>query len=641
MKPKKKSKFDIKAFFTMHGEKVAFILIIPLAIYVAYQGTLYEPLKWQPNELVQASDAADTFIKTNERRAVDEGVTIFSYDSYAQWIKKDIVPDLYRTETPWLPSLFPEKVKRGSVPVFTVNDLRARSGLGALVLSQGATALSEIGIVDVPTATPGAGGAASASATANRIGERWAIVTGLIPIKQQLDVYINKFASSVHPDPVRDMPIYVLYDVERAVIEPGKVDPEWEPLPFVAEAKKKQALWGSGTIGSTFDPVDPTFLAPPAPVSSFPMAYPLPPIDKKFGEEAAHPPVIPMLAESQTELMKEVEELQKKQLKEMFEVDKNTILRGEDPFGTSNTGADSGSGMSSGGRRRPGGAEPRRGARTRRAQEEEEDIKPVMVENYLYRFFDFTVEPGKTYRYRVRLYLLNPNYNLGPTVLEDETLSKERTLVTEFSTPSNAITIPLETRVLVSSVNPGNPKMPWLDPNANILAVYFNKDDGSEWLADKDRLTRGTTVNFKDTVLVNPMLAEDSSSSTGMESGMPKPRTPPRTPPRGRNQPAAPKEKDNEKKIDVVSDVCLLDMIGGNPLPKTNSPAARDVPEMKSPGKIIVLEPSGNLVVRHVNTDLVEVDSLKNPVTTSIGRGSEGMSGMDGMGGGMGGRGMP
>ena len=89
----------------------------------------------------------------------------------------------------------------------------------------------------------------------------------------------------------------------------------------------------------------------------------------------------------------------------------------------------------------------------------------------LLRYFDYTVEPGKHYVYRVRLVLANPNYippagaaadagaqgvsNLKPGYLKDPKLAEKQWLETDWSEPSPVISVPRDTRVLALSVNPG------------------------------------------------------------------------------------------------------------------------------------------------------------------------------------------
>ena len=587
MKPKKKKKLDIKAFFVLHVEKIILIMVVPLAIYFAYQGTQHEPLKWQPDALAKAADESNQFILNNEHKAVDEGISIFTYDTYADWIKKEIKVDLYRTDVQWLPSLFPEKNKRGSVPVYTVTDLKATSGLGAISINPTSAAAVIAGV----SATATGGGASTTQTASNQIGARWAVITGLIPIKKQLEVYVDTYSSSVLPDPVRDMPTYVYYEIERAEIEPGKGpnDLEWVRLELIKEYNINRNLWSG--VGA--DVVDPNYLAPPVVI---PMAYPLPPVAKKFGEEVAHPPVIPMLTDSQTDLLQQMEKYQQRLLERMFEVDENAVLK-QNPFGGRSAGpGDSGSGSTL-------------GTGPQLTQEEaEEIIKPVEVTHYLFRYLDFKVEPGKTYRYRARLYLANPNYDLAPNFIEEEALAKELNIATDFSDPSNMVTIPLESRILVTGVTAATTS--WGDPTTSVTAIYFDMKNGAEWYVEREMAYRGTTVNFKRQEATNAALATapqvDQSSETTSSQSRGSRRT-------TQKKPAEVKEDPSKKNIDIVSEVTILDMIGGVRLQKINSPAARDIPELRSVGKVVVLEPSGNLVIRNVNTDTIEMGNIKDP----------------------------
>ena len=603
MKPKKKKKFNIKAFFVLNVEKFILILVIPAAIYLAYQGTQHEPLSWQPDVLAKAADVSDEFIKNNVRKAVDEGVSIFTYDQYAEWIKQPIKDDLYRTDVQWLPSLFPEKNKRGSVPVFTATDLKASSGLGAVAINPTSAAALVSGLAPSATGTAdGMGG----SGISNLIGARWAVVTGLIPVKKQLDVYVEKYTNSVLPDPVRDMPTYVFYDVERAEIEPGKNinDLEWVKLELVKEYNLNTSLWSG--IGQ--DVVDPDFLAPPVRI---PMAYPLPPVSKKFGEEVAHPPVIPMLSDSQTELLQQLEKVQQRLIEKSFDIKEGDVLDG-------NLFMQGGGGGGIGGTTTGGLSGFRRGqgqGSTLTAKEEEELLKPVDVTHYLFRYLDFKVEPGKTYRYRARLYLANPNYDLAPNYIEDESLSKENVLVTDYSEASNMVTIPLESRILTTGVTQAS--MPWTDPSTNVTAVYFDMKDGSEWYVEKNMLTRGSLVNFKRQEVTNPQMEQKAASATLSGESLSSPPSRGRTTSRTR-KPEPKKEDDSKKTLNIVSEVCVLDITGGIRLPKATSPAARDVPDMFSPGRVVVLEPSGNMVIRTINADRIEMENIKNPKQSGI-----------------------
>ena len=571
MKPKKK-KFDIKAFFIDHCEKIALALVIPAAIYVGLQGTKFEPLPWQPDALRKAADDADTHIKSNERTAVDEGVSITQYDVKAQWIKAKIRSDLYRTEVKWMPSLFPEKNKRGPVDVLSVTDLRASSGLGAVAINSGTPAAIALG------AQPGT----------SRMGRRWVVVTGLIPVKKQLDLYLAAYASSVFTSPDRDTPTYFFYDVERAEvgINSNPNNFEWKRLNVFKAINEDQILWaGMGT-----DPVDPTFLAPIPSNLSIPMAYPLPPVTNRFGEEVSHPPLIPMLTDTQMTTMQIQEEREKKMIQRMIDIDERTILNNRPFTPTTATGTEA--------------------FQPRGETEDEMQMQMLTVTDYLFRFFDFSVETGKTYRYRVRLYLANPNGSLGASLLEDETLSKEPYLVTEFSVPSNQVTIPLGARILASGTFAPSVRTPWAEPAASLYAIHFEMKDGSEWYIERERVFRGQTVNYGNAEVVPFEKPPQAAAMDGSELGQPPP-GPPRGGPRPRGGPlSTPAPAVGDKMtVNLVSEVCVLDVLGGSILPKT----AGNIPDMRSPGKVIVLEPSGAMRVRKVVTDLAEIDRLKNP----------------------------
>lgn len=628
MKPKKKNRFNLKSFFVAHIEKILLAFLIPVALYIAYLGTKYEPLTWKPEDLQQISEQANTHVRNNEWTADDEEVKIIPYDVQATWIKVGVKADLYKSTIQWMPSLFPEKNKRPSLEsqqLLAVQDLKAYTGLGAVAIN------------------PASAAARVAEITTPKIGRRWSVITGLIPVKEQLEYYVNAFSTSVHPDPMRDMPLYVFYEVERAEIEPGQTADQlqWKKLDFYRSLQQNLMLWATPAL----DPVDPNYIAP----SPFSMAYPLPPIDKKFGEEVAHPPAIPLLTDTQMKQAKQMEKLQEKMLKEMVDFDERDFLD-QDPFSASGAfgnmrpgmGANmSGGGSMDSGMSGEGNTTRRRRSRRPEKEKEEEIFKPVEVTNYLFRFFDFEVEPGKTYRYRVRLFLANPNYRLPANVLLEEASAEQPRLETAYSVASNMVTIPLESRVLNTGVTAASARTPWVDPLASIMAVHFDITDGSEWCVERDRVYRGSTVNFPRQTGENYALSNKPAMS-GFEGGMDTMGPPPepggggRRPPRGGRppkNPPKPKPEDDESKrvIDIVSDVCILDMDGGVMLPKQGGP---DIPDTRSPGRLLVLEPSGSLVIRNNSTDFLEVEAIKTPMPALGGMGSygEGMSGPSGMG---------
>lgn len=72
----------------------------------------------------------------------------------------------------------------------------------------------------------------------------------------------------------------------------------------------------------------------------------------------------------------------------------------------------------------------------------------------LFRYIDFAVEPGKTYRYRVRLVLNNPNYGRLPSEANGQPVVVEgETRTTEWSNPTKPVTIERDVYYFVKDVD--------------------------------------------------------------------------------------------------------------------------------------------------------------------------------------------
>ena len=80
----------------------------------------------------------------------------------------------------------------------------------------------------------------------------------------------------------------------------------------------------------------------------------------------------------------------------------------------------------------------------------------------LFRYFQFTVQPGEAYRYRVKLVFENPNFERGlrREDVDDEAVILGETRESEWSEPSAVVVIPYDTQTFVTKTNgsrgPGN-----------------------------------------------------------------------------------------------------------------------------------------------------------------------------------------
>jgi hypothetical protein len=71
-----------------------------------------------------------------------------------------------------------------------------------------------------------------------------------------------------------------------------------------------------------------------------------------------------------------------------------------------------------------------------------------MPDHRLFRFVDTDVESGKTYRYRVRLSVWNPNFKLPAQHLAESSLAKDPLLASAASNTTAPVTVPGSTTIL-------------------------------------------------------------------------------------------------------------------------------------------------------------------------------------------------
>ena len=130
----------------------------------------------------------------------------------------------------------------------------------------------------------------------------------------------------------------------------------------------------------------------------------------------------------------------------------------------------------------------------------------------LLRFFDFTVEPGKKYKYRVSLVLSDVNYSIPENVLAPEVLDRHRKeseaaqnhvrpdfrRIEGWSDPSPTVGIPLSGNVNLVEVKPSVPEKFNDEPVAKLLVESFDLDEKGNAIqaATDDTLVRGGVANM-------------------------------------------------------------------------------------------------------------------------------------------------
>jgi len=268
----------------------------------------------------------------------------------------------------------------------------------------------------------------------------------------------------------------------------------------------------------------------------------------------------------------------------------------------------------------------------------------------LFRFVDYQVEPGKKYRYRVRLYLTNPNYRVPPQYLQDESYAQDPFLITQWSEASNLVRVPADVSVLAGPAKAG--RIPTSDPKITLGVTVFQPGSGRKKFQEFADMIRGTVVDFtaEEVKKLAPPKKETSTTAAssspseymfgeeGYQGAMPGQRQ--RRNPRGSTGSAetgstpgsvtgpaygpppgyggespyggemgygmgGPVAAKPEPELDFFSRMMILDISGGETLPTKET----------FPASVVLVDPEGNLFVRDEIADEAEYKRFTEPQT--------------------------
>jgi len=653
---KLKVKFDaqsIKEFFIHHTEKIVFGGAVLVLLLLAYRAMGREQLNFKPEELTKWADEADRHIQSTPAKP---SRTPTDYLKKGEGIRTPIEEQLYQYVAVWDPLLFGGKALRGVPPVFPVEELRVAAGHGA-VPANTASGSGEAGGFGSGGMMPGGAmpepgmmgmpGMMGSSGPATE-GLRWVVLTGVIPDAKQREEALASFEGTELPQPSwdrrQDIPELVYYKVERAEVS-GESDHQqltWTPIHVLKAMRRAQQF-----RGATRDVVPDRFIRNPQTAY---IAFPLPPVaNHTWGEEVAHEPAIPlgpsgpemgmfggempgmgpmgpgatMGAKPKPGAKREKEK--EKELPKSEELPDAPMLNNmQQGMGMGGMPGGPGMMMEPGSSMGPGSpvltASPEGYGPGGMPGSQGQVMEETRVR--LFRFFDFTVEPGKRYKYRVKLMFTNPNYKLPTRVLQSADLAANRLLENDtWAETSEAIAVPRDARVLAGTVKPSV----WatVEPKGTLGVAFFEMGSGAEHFEEFKDVTRGLMLNYFGRPLHSATPSPMMSGMAGMPMGEPgssmdammmPPMGPEGGPPRKKEKPKPkPAPAASDKKVDYLTDSILLDMMGGVKLP------GRDR-EATEPGRFLLLDPEGNLVIINELDCAEEVKAFndaKKPAATS------------------------
>jgi hypothetical protein len=197
----------------------------------------------------------------------------------------------------------------------------------------------------------------------------------------------------------------------------------------------------------------------------------------------------------------------------------------------------------------------------------------TLHERDLLLFSDFEVESAKTYAYRIRLHLINPNYHVQEHTVESGVNTSSPLLCSDWSLLAT-VAVPDRLVVRLLSVTPTDSAVfprqttPLRQVKGTISLDYFDVEMGlSLPPVDKVDVLRGMMCN------ISKKEAIESLGNT-IVADVPPP---------------------NYPDVGLRSDVCVLDFGGGRRLPKHSSRDAQTSPDLFVPGKALLLLPDGSM----------------------------------------------
>ncbi len=681
----------IKTKLILHVEKLVFGLAIALVAAFIYFGTQQESIQTEPQELEQVAKKARENIELSTWDKVEgERWVAPEYQAAANRASKPIPLNPYETPSS-LKVRHKESVEKRTDPdLLTVTNLQVIPGFAPLSYlstqrmtgQYGGEAMStggsyeggypsgsynsgydmyggEMGQADPdapPVLTPEQQqllGPAKASAGSKIEGKYFVSVMALVPLKKQLDLYNAAFKDRANYIEARDYPRYVYFSVERREKAVDGTWSEWEqPVNVNKERLNAQTRWA-------FRPdevIPPEYMDPV-------LTFPIPPIllfdPAEWARHSEIPKYEPMDMYGGQEAEMLPEELDPLMNQEISDAPGEIPFTGGNmmdgggypsPYGTSGGGYPGGGypgqgrmvngrmvitppegmiqkpsgagGPGGGGSYEGGGGYPGGGGNYGNAMFD--------AENKMFRFFDTSVQPNKTYQYRIQLWLEDPNMpeqvqQIPPArALEEGVIARVQTerdkiskamnmnrggaggyegnmgtgsqravhtywRKTEFSEASPAVRVPSSADVLTGSIEAGrtvydrNDRSKVLrnaDPSAKILAMKWDPSEDVKAMVTKEikSVSRGSAVEYKGDLWVLDPTTYQFKKPWPIDT-----------------------EEKNPEYV-LKTGYTVLDIRGGQ---DTFGRFADDKNEkLKVPGEILVMDDAGNI---HIKSELDEV----------------------------------
>lgn len=560
---KPKIKFDLKKvqdFFLAHGEKLALGLFGLIFLMLIYGIFGLERMDTTPRDLEDKISQARQQLDRAQLDIKEAGIVVKDYSQRAKQVTTDVQLAAFSWH-PVNPPVWPPGSKRTMPELLALESIRVSTGQGAFDLRpEGTTAPAASGETAPPrqegsigrlslntntqpstARTPAAGSTAAPTRNLSRNAEglRYAVITGLVPVQRQAEEFKETFSGVAAPRPSTDsqpvyrkMPSGLAAWVQRAEVKPGVAADQltWETL----DQSTKPEL-DNNKIKSRFNGARDE-LADRSVVDRL-LAEPLPPLaDGAWDARVVVHEQLPLAPKADTAAT-------------------STARAPAAPAAIP---------------RLPGMEEPEPAPEEPAAAEVEEEValEHTGTPHLLFRYFDFTAEAGKTYRYRVVLALDNPNYGIDENQLDPRDAGKHQTVYAVPSAPTETVTMPFDGSLFAGELMPPTAIY---EIRAKVAVEQWLSEGGMVQYVDP--VFRGRLANFR----LDPAV---------------------KVPPGG-----APSLTEKGTAYKVRTEMAVLDMMADD-----NGGKAAD---------LLLMDASGRLAVRKGQSDLERFERIEQNVKTA------------------------
>lgn len=443
---KAKVSFDsakLKQAALAHGEKAALVVGLLVAVYVVWCGLELEGYQRTSKELQSAVTAGRSKLEKSHENPPGGPVRF------------DITQDKIKVPSPG--NTFSEKIDRELIsPIDPSRFAGIEYNRPLFETKQRRKEPTFLAVHDLrPAYAYGAVNFKGGEADKGKpVGEEWIAVTGLVPIEEQTAAYTKAFQHALDTTS-NAVPVYRSYEIRRAVVK--SLDPneavEWdkiEPVNLQAAVVDWMAKWEKTGKEQADQNV----------VSWPPLTEPLPPLtNEDYGPWCVHPSLVAAAASAAPAAPATAAQ---------------PAPSPNNPFGLAPQPAPA--------------PEPEKPAEAPAAA-------PTAPKQLLFRFLDFDVEPGKIYRYQVKLIVQNPNFNLDQAHLEKPELALRETRDTPWSEPSPPLQVPFVDRYYADDVKGAGGD---LEPLQTVTVKWWFPHLASEGFIKFEGLMRGAKLSAGD-----------------------------------------------------------------------------------------------------------------------------------------------